>query len=112
MSIEGIPDGWELVRVGKVKPGEVRVAADGTPAEWSSVESDSANYVILLPDRAIRKPASCQRQRLSKLLAVCELSLFSNSVSTVHARRTKLLSLLRIHITQSRFASVLASARS
>ena len=53
MSVEGIPDGWKLVRVGKVKPGEVRVAADGTPAEWNSVESDSANYVII---RKIEKP--------------------------------------------------------
>ena len=53
MSIEGIPSGWELVRVGKVKPGEVRVAADGKPAKWSSVESDSANYVII---RKIEKP--------------------------------------------------------
>ena len=47
MSVEGIPDGWELVRVGRVKHGEVRIAADGTPAEWNSVESNSANYVII-----------------------------------------------------------------
>ena len=53
MKIEGIPEGWQLVRVGKVKPGEIRVAADGTPAEWHSVESDSANYVII---RKIEKP--------------------------------------------------------
>ena len=53
MSIEGIPEGWQLVRVGKIKPGEVRVAADGKPAEWNSVESDSANYVVI---RKIEKP--------------------------------------------------------
>lgn len=53
MQVEGIPEGWELVRVGKVKPGEFRVAADGTPAEWNSVESDSANYVVI---RKIEKP--------------------------------------------------------
>ena len=47
MEIEGIPKGWQLVRIGKVKPGEVRVAADGKPAEWNSVESDSANYVVI-----------------------------------------------------------------
>lgn len=53
MSIEGIPEGWGFVRVGRVKPGEFRVAADGTPAEWNSVESDSANYVVI---RKIEKP--------------------------------------------------------
>ena len=47
MSIEGIPEDWELVRVGKVKPGEVILGADGKPAEWISVESTSANYVII-----------------------------------------------------------------
>ena len=47
MQVEGIPEGWELVRVGRVKHGEVRIAADGTPAEWNSVESNSANYVVI-----------------------------------------------------------------
>jgi hypothetical protein len=47
MQIEGIPDGWEFVRVGRCHPGEVRVDTDGKPAEWNSVASISANYVII-----------------------------------------------------------------
>ena len=54
MSIEGIPEGWELVRVGSVKPGEIRVDSDGKPVEWnSSFESIASNYVII---RKIEKP--------------------------------------------------------
>lgn len=47
MKIEGIPEGWQLVRIGKVKPGEIRVDSEGKPAEWNSVESISANYVVI-----------------------------------------------------------------
>lgn len=47
MSVEGIPDGWELVRVGKCYPGEVRVDSEGKPAEWLQPPSMSANYVII-----------------------------------------------------------------
>lgn len=53
MTIEGIPEGWELVRVGKCFPGDVRVAADGNPEEWNSVSSIGVNYVIV---RKIEKP--------------------------------------------------------
>ena len=52
MKIKGIPEGCELVRVGR--PGEVRVSAYGTPSEWNSVESDSANYVIRKKDKQYR----------------------------------------------------------
>ena len=47
MKIEGIPEGWQLVRIGKVKPGEIRVDSEGNPAEWNSVESTSVNYVVI-----------------------------------------------------------------
>ena len=53
MKIEGIPEGWQLVRIGKVKPGEIRVDSEGNPAEWNSVESTSVNYAII---RKIEKP--------------------------------------------------------
>lgn len=54
MEVEGIPEGWELVRIGSVKPGEIRVDENGKPAEWSSsFESISANCVII---RKIEKP--------------------------------------------------------
>lgn len=48
MSIEGIPEGWELVRVGRVKQGEFRLGNQGQPLEWNdSLDSGSVNYVII-----------------------------------------------------------------
>lgn len=48
MQVEGIPDGWELVRVGKVKQGEFYVDNSGAPYKHvESTESHSANYVII-----------------------------------------------------------------
>lgn len=54
MQVEGIPEGWELVRVGKVKQGEFYVDTPGTPYKHvESTESHSANYVVI---RKIEKP--------------------------------------------------------
>ena len=52
--IEGIPDGWGFVRVGRVKRGEFFVDNLGTPYKHvESTESHSANYVII---RKIEQP--------------------------------------------------------
>ena len=54
MSIEGIPEGWELVRVGRVKRGEFYVDMAGSAIEWNqTIESCYANYVVI---RKIEKP--------------------------------------------------------
>ena len=54
MSIEGIPDGWGFVRVGRVFNGEHWVNNYGQPTRWDSDHaSTSANYVII---RKIEKP--------------------------------------------------------
>ena len=54
MSIEGIPDGWEFVRVGRVKRGEFYVDWEGSAIDWNQTnESSYANYVII---RKIEKP--------------------------------------------------------
>ena len=54
MQIEGIPDGWELVSIGRVKRGEFRLSNVGQPIEWEdSQESGSVNYVVI---RKIEKP--------------------------------------------------------
>ena len=54
MTIEGIPDGWELVRVGNVRHGEFHLDGNGHPVKWNSaVTSEYANYAII---RKIEKP--------------------------------------------------------
>ena len=54
MTIEGIPDGWELVRIGKVKPGECWLDSDGIVIHrYQSFESEGHNYVII---KRIEKP--------------------------------------------------------
>ena len=54
MSIEGIPDGWELVRIGRLKRGEFWLSNFGQPIEWEhSQESGSVNYIVI---RKIEKP--------------------------------------------------------
>ena len=54
MQIEGIPDGWELVRVGQVYNGEHWINNGGGPLRWDSDNpSSSINYVII---RKIEKP--------------------------------------------------------
>ena len=46
MSIEGIPDGWELVRIGKAKRGEFYVDYRGEYCEYTGTD-ESANYVVI-----------------------------------------------------------------
>ena len=54
MQIEGIPDGWELVRIGRIKRGEHFVDNCGLAYQWTTCdESGYANYVII---RKIEKP--------------------------------------------------------
>lgn len=54
MKIEGIPDGWELVRIGSVRHGEYYLDPKGHPVMWTSaVTSHQTNYVII---RKIEKP--------------------------------------------------------
>ena len=48
MTIEGIPNGWELVRVGQIFQGEHWVSNNGQPQRWDSCHpSSSENYVII-----------------------------------------------------------------
>ena len=54
MTIEGIPEGWELVRVGKLMPGDYWLNDDGRVLEWKYAhQSAAANYAII---RKIPKP--------------------------------------------------------
>jgi hypothetical protein len=50
--IEGIPDGWELVRIGKPEPGEWVVSISGDPIQFAS-ETSFDGYAII---RKIEKP--------------------------------------------------------
>lgn len=48
MSIEGIPNEWRLVRVGRVHHGETRIDFNGNPLKWLGGEpSKSKNLVII-----------------------------------------------------------------
>lgn len=48
MSVEGIPNGWRLVRVGRVCHGETYVDKHGNPLKWlGSVQGESKNLVII-----------------------------------------------------------------
>lgn len=48
MQVEGIPEGWEFVRIGGVKRGEFRLGCQGQPLEWTdSRDSASVNYVVI-----------------------------------------------------------------
>lgn len=50
MSVEGIPNGWRLVRVGRVHHGETRIDSNGNPLKWSGLEpSKLKNFVIIEP---------------------------------------------------------------
>lgn len=52
--IEGIPDGWELVRIGNVRHGEFYLDGNAHPVKWNSaITSEYANYSIV---RKIEKP--------------------------------------------------------
>ena len=53
-SIEGIPEGWELVRVGKAMMGEHWLNDDGLIMKWDHAHRSAAsNYPIV---RKIEKP--------------------------------------------------------
>jgi hypothetical protein len=56
VKIEGIPDGWELVRVGKVENGEFFITGDGSIEQHDREKAFrmNKNYVII---RKIEKPA-------------------------------------------------------
>ena len=53
MTIEGIPDGWELVRVGKVQILQWYLNSDGIPEQWQFAEKSFSIYPII---RKIEKP--------------------------------------------------------
>ena len=54
MQVEGIPDGWEFVRVGRVNRGEFFVDQFGNQQQWvDDIKSAHSNYVII---RKIEKP--------------------------------------------------------
>lgn len=48
MKINGIPDGWELVRFGSMEKGEWYIEGDGEPREWQYThKSIDRNYIII-----------------------------------------------------------------
>ena len=53
--IPGVPEGWELVRIGFVHYNEWRLMEDGTIERWSNKRS-SAGWAVVL--RKIEKPAA------------------------------------------------------
>lgn len=53
MQVEGIPDGWELVRVGPVCYGEWRLMESGAVKQWDIMEPSLGWAVVL---RKIEKP--------------------------------------------------------
>ena len=53
-SIEGIPEGWELVRVGKLMLGDYWLNSDGLVERWGlHHQSAAVNYIII---RKIERP--------------------------------------------------------
>jgi hypothetical protein len=52
--IPGVPEGWELVRIGVVHHGEWRLMEDGTVKQWLTIEPSRGWAVVL---RKIEKPA-------------------------------------------------------
>lgn len=53
MSIEGIPEGWELVRIGRPAIGELKISHKGEPIEVLHEEYCGLDSVII---RKIEKP--------------------------------------------------------
>ncbi len=54
-NIEGVPEGWELVRVGVVHHGEWRLMDDGSIRQWLTIGPSTGWAVVL---RKIEKPAT------------------------------------------------------
>ena len=52
-NIEGVPEGWELVRVGVVHHGEWRLMDDGSIRQWLTIGPSTGWAVVL---RKIEKP--------------------------------------------------------
>lgn len=46
MSVEGIPKGWRLVRIGQVHHGETRIGCNGNPLEWSNLDPSEYKNLI------------------------------------------------------------------
>jgi hypothetical protein len=53
-NVPGVPDGWELVEVRKIRAGDFSVSRDGKPFEWQISDSDTVWPII----RKIEKPAT------------------------------------------------------
>jgi hypothetical protein len=53
--IPGIPEGWELVRIGVVHHGEWRLMDDGSIRQWLTIGPSTGWAVVL---RKIEKPAA------------------------------------------------------
>jgi len=53
-NIEGVPEGWELVRIGVVHHGEWRLMDDGSIRQWLTIGPSTGWAVVL---RKIEKPA-------------------------------------------------------
>jgi hypothetical protein len=53
MKVEGIPDGYELVRIGRPVDGELVLGWQKTVFVWDGHKSDVANHIIL---RKIERP--------------------------------------------------------
>ncbi len=51
--VPGVPDGWELVAIRKIKQGDYSINRVGDPFEWTTCESDTVWPII----RKIEKPA-------------------------------------------------------
>jgi hypothetical protein len=52
-NIEGVPEGWELVRIGVVHHGEWRLMDDGSIRQWLTIGPSTGWAVVL---RKIEKP--------------------------------------------------------
>jgi hypothetical protein len=51
--VPGVPEGWELVAIRKIKQGDYSINRVGDPFEWTTCESDTVWPII----RKIEKPA-------------------------------------------------------
>ena len=51
--VPGVPDGWELVEIRKIRAGDFSVSRDGKPFEWQISDSDTVWPII----RKIEQPA-------------------------------------------------------
>lgn len=67
--IEGIPDGWELVRIGQGKTGDYRLGGDGVIMECASEWSNTNNVIIRQVDNSKLIAAA------HELLDACKLAL-------------------------------------